>query len=320
MVYFSIYTRQAAISEVLNTEEVFGTAAPNSDGHPQSILVMPVFDQIATSMNGRDVDGDSGATESDKINATNLGQSAGGSSSSIVGFVVAVIPWSLFFQNVLADGHDGNLAVLRESCGQVFTYRIDGGTATFVGNVDGHDPGYKHNYWVQSTDFATSKGDRTAVSENSLNDHCEYELQIFPSADAEAVYTSNKPWIFTVGVVTVVLFTSLVFFLYDLLVSRQKKVIMASAVKTNAIVESLFPSTVRDKLFNAERKKEAGKKNNKGNHHKRDTFKNKLRFGTPDTTIGTGASHDDEDDALGIGNESNLFDAVSAPIADLFPE
>jgi hypothetical protein len=43
-------------------------------------------------------------------------------------------------------------------------------------------------------------------------------------------------------------FTSLVFLLYDRLVERRQKV-MSTAVQSSAIVSSLFPSQVRDRLF-----------------------------------------------------------------------
>jgi hypothetical protein len=43
-------------------------------------------------------------------------------------------------------------------------------------------------------------------------------------------------------------FTSLVFLLYDRLVERRQKKVMSTAVQSSAIVSSLFPSQVRDRL------------------------------------------------------------------------
>jgi hypothetical protein len=47
-------------------------------------------------------------------------------------------------------------------------------------------------------------------------------------------------------------FTSAVFLLYDWMVEQRQRKVMASAVHTSAIVSSLFPSTVRDRLFKAD--------------------------------------------------------------------
>jgi hypothetical protein len=234
LVEFVIYTRQAAISEVVDTELLFGTSAPQKGLDPQSILVLPVFEET------------------------------GNVDSTIIGHVIAVIPWGLFFQNVLQAGHDGIHAVLRESCGERkdFTYKIDGGNATFLGLGDYHDPAY--NGMVRTARFAAYEGDLTRVSGGDLNsdDHCEYTLDVYPSEVFEAAYETNRPIVFTVGVLLVFAFTSAVFVLYDVLVGRRQKAVNRVAVKSNAIVASLFPSQVRDKLYQAA--DAAEKKNNHG--------------------------------------------------------
>jgi hypothetical protein len=60
---------------------------------------------------------------------------------------------------------------------------------------------------------------------------------------------TNNPIIFTVCAVLIFAFTSAVFMVYDWMVERRQRKVMASAVHTSAIVSSLFPSTVRDRLF-----------------------------------------------------------------------
>jgi hypothetical protein len=45
------------------------------------------------------------------------------------------------------------------------------------------------------------------------------------------------------------LFTSLVFALYDRGVERRQRMVMTSAERSSTIVSSLFPSTVRDRLY-----------------------------------------------------------------------
>jgi hypothetical protein len=112
LVEFAIFTRKSAISEVLDTEQLFGTAAPQKGKDPQSIIVLPVF------------------------------ADTGDPTSDIIGHIVAVIPWGLFFQDVLQEGQNGVYAVLRESCGSSFTYVVNGRNATFMAEEDVHDTAY----------------------------------------------------------------------------------------------------------------------------------------------------------------------------------
>jgi NAD-dependent dihydropyrimidine dehydrogenase PreA subunit len=67
----------------------------------------------------------------------------------------------------------------------------------------------------------------------------------------EADYKTNDPIIFTVCAVLIFAFTSAVFLVYDRLVEKRQKTVMTTAVHTSAIVSSLFPSTVRGRLFEA---------------------------------------------------------------------
>jgi hypothetical protein len=63
------------------------------------------------------------------------------------------------------------------------------------------------------------------------------------------VYSTSNPIIYTSMAVMIFVFTSMVFLLYDFMVERRQKLVMSTAVRTNAIVSSLFPEAVRDKLF-----------------------------------------------------------------------
>jgi hypothetical protein len=51
--------------------------------------------------------------------------------------------------------------------------------------------------------------------------------------------------------VTVAIFVCviLLFFLYDILVERRQRRVMASAAKSDAMINSLFPAVIRDRLF-----------------------------------------------------------------------
>jgi hypothetical protein len=99
----------------------------------------------------------------------------------------------------------------------------------------------------------------------------------------ESDYKSSDPTIFTVCAVLIFAFTSVVFLVYDRLVEKRQKTVLTSATHTSAIVSSLFPSNVRDRLFDA---------------------------ANGCTSNGTGLG----ETLISVGNR-----LVSGPIADLYP-
>jgi hypothetical protein len=62
-------------------------------------------------------------------------------------------------------------------------------------------------------------------------------------------YTTRDPVLFTVCAVLIFAFSSAVFFVYDSLVEKRQKKVMTTAVQSSAIVSSLFPSAVRERMF-----------------------------------------------------------------------
>jgi hypothetical protein len=78
---------------------------------------------------------------------------------------------------------------------------------------------------------------------------CPFTLRAYPSDDMENVYTTSNPIIFTVAAVLIFAFSSLIFIAYDCMVERRQKLVMKTAVQSTAIVSSLFPSVVRDRLY-----------------------------------------------------------------------
>jgi hypothetical protein len=102
--------------------------------------------------------------------------------------------------------------------------------------------------WLLDLD-SFSMGSRSYSGLKVVNDTCPYFLRLFPSQTMENDYTSNDPILFTICAVLIFAFTSAVFIVYDRLVEKRQKTVMSSAVHTSAIVSSLFPSTVRGRLF-----------------------------------------------------------------------
>jgi hypothetical protein len=60
---------------------------------------------------------------------------------------------------------------------------------------------------------------------------------------------NSEPFIYTLLVAGVFLVTSLIFILYDQLVSRRQRIVMKKPVLSAVIVSSLYPKQVRDRIF-----------------------------------------------------------------------
>ena len=64
--------------------------------HPHALLMVPVFDKLHDP------------------------------NSDIVAFYMGVVPFDRYFAKLLPEGVDGIFCVLRNSCGQSYTYELDG--------------------------------------------------------------------------------------------------------------------------------------------------------------------------------------------------
>lgn len=80
--------------------------------------------------------------------------------STIVSIMIVAFAWDAAWRSLLPTGVDGIFAVLRNSCGQAFTYEISGPDALYRGEGDLHDIEYD-SYEV--------------VQDLSLHSHAEFE-------------------------------------------------------------------------------------------------------------------------------------------------
>jgi class 3 adenylate cyclase len=188
-----------------------------------------------------------------------------GEERELVGILMTTLYWKVYFTDVLPPGADGIYVVLESDAkaeNQTITYRIDGPSVTYLGGGDHHDTSFDHLEEYQDiTEFIR---DRASVRTRSytaaeLNDeYIHYTLRVYPSTDLQDDYVTSKPIVYTVVVASVFLFSSLVFLAYDCLVERRQTVVMDKAIKASAVVSSLFPEAVRDRIYNQhdEKKKE----------------------------------------------------------------
>jgi class 3 adenylate cyclase len=195
----------------------------------------------------------------------------------------AVFHWQSYFRNILPlNTPDMNL-VLTNSCQGHFTYIMYGNKIEPVGEGDLHDREYEDSEEGTSFEGLEDVGDGTEFGLKLNQDECRYSLSVYPTQDYYEEYNTNTPVIMTIIVamvrfiITVLLscvawweaaahltsclvalfsplfqifvFAMCMFFFYDYLVERRQRIIMAKAQQTTAIVSSLFPKAVRERLM-----------------------------------------------------------------------
>lgn len=82
-----------------------------------------------------------------------------------------------------------------------------------------------------------------------LDGHCRYRFLSYPTQDIWNEHHNSEPLNFAMVVAMIFLFASIMFVLYDCLVTRRQRIITNRALQTNAIVASLFPASVRKRMY-----------------------------------------------------------------------
>lgn len=78
---------------------------------------------------------------------------------------------------------------------------------------------------------------------------CYYSISIYPSQQFSDEYDNATPAVLSALVSFVFLFAIGMFFLYDRLVERRQALVLRKALQSTAIVSSLFPKNVRDRIM-----------------------------------------------------------------------
>jgi len=165
--------------------------------------------------------------------------------SEIVGFVCSLLPWDRYIQNLLPTSITGITVVLRNTCGQSFTYAVDGPQASYVGVGDLHETAYDEFETVISFQGSLHGG----RNQSATNSECFYSFSVYPTEVLEKEYNSKTPTTMAVAVACAFLLMSLTFVGYEVFVSKKNKKMVSQAARTNKIVSSIFPSNVRDRIL-----------------------------------------------------------------------
>ena len=122
---------------------------------------------------------------------------------------------------------------------------------------------------------------------------CSYRLLVFPTVETHGHFLTNRPVVVEMIVGLLFLFTVSVLLGYDCLVERRQRKVLAAVQRSNALVGSLFPQAVRDRLHMQSLKLEAA----------------------PKLRLKTFMANDNKGVSKIESSERNVAD----PIADLFP-
>lgn len=253
---FSDSSRNTALQQMMATsnpiysrvfyQDVFDETKEDSEFETRAVLYFPVFDTFV-----------------------------GG---EVSGAVSAEFNWEDSFRYILPAHATGIVCVLENTCGQTFTYVIQGEDTVFMGTGDLHDPHYDemeisttyedflHTYNAaalfndySSQEYSSSSTSSTSTSTKEATDSerrildsadgCLYLVRIYPSTEFESLYHTTDAMFYAGIVALVFVFTSIIFISYDCLVQRRQNQVMSTAARANAIIDSLFPAMVRDRVF-----------------------------------------------------------------------
>jgi Adenylate and Guanylate cyclase catalytic domain len=144
--------------------------------------------------------------------------------------------------------------VVDSPCNEKFTYQIFGSEVKYLGVGDSHDRKYGYLERIgKPADFTTSTTHKEEYSGLPLiKDSCPYTLYLYPSELMKSDFKTSNGAVFMVSTFVIFIFTSMVFYIYDWKVQQRQNRVTSTARQSSAILSSLFPSNVRDQLYETE--------------------------------------------------------------------
>jgi class 3 adenylate cyclase len=185
-----------------------------------------------------------------------------GDKKLVVASINMELEWKVFLENGIEPTF-GNpiLAIVENSCGGQFTFNVTGPLAVYGGEGDLH-PSLEVDYSPRETTleaFADIFNDH-GLRPIDLESGCNFKITLHPSSEFKDEFMTMKPENFRVIVMGSFIFITLIFLVYDRLIERRQNRIVTAAERSDAIVRSLFPTKVRDQLYEHAKKREEQRK------------------------------------------------------------
>jgi len=300
------------LDQVCPPESFYGPILPSTDDNgdhgtqPHIMLMQPITQNF-----------DDHAHEYGKDEKHHEERHVDQENNPVVAIIVGIFQFDAYLQNVLHEGANGVEAVVKNSCGDIATYLLNGPEAVLVdGLQDTHSTEYER--YKQVVEFEPFPWHEGEDDESDVN--CHYEIEVYPTTVIYEKYHTNKPAMLTLGVVIVFAFTCLVFFVYDRFVQMRQEKVLDTAQRSNAIVASLFPAEVRKRLMYGKDRKDKSKSKKssilmntrpaEGPKFRLNNFLNESNVAGGEATSNATPATQADVDKKGM---------VDAPIADLFP-
>jgi len=231
--------------------------------------------------------------------------------ANIVAFYFLIVPWERYFMNLLPSGKNGFDIVLDDSCGTVVTFAIDGPDAFLKGAGDLHDRKYDSLGvgWAYKDSFREMVKIVDYDPSTKGANECIYQLYVYPTDTFKDLYTSDDPLTYAIAVSLIFVFTAVVFLAYDWTVARRQNKVLRTATRTQAIVASLFPENVQERILQEAENKDADQT----------TFTPRFRSNRTKDQL-RNFLNEAEDDSPPADAGNKTMSLKSRPIADLFPE
>jgi hypothetical protein len=222
----------AQLSKVVDVSKILGGEQWTK---PESLLVQPILRSYVGTTTTSDV-------------------------GQIVANIVAAFSWDNFLANLYATDHDPMITVIHPNCGTdesdiPFSYQLNGPDVIYLGQGDFHDTKFDDIVVVVDVDDAvgiTLSGTTSEDGDDLMEGQCDYTISIYPTVAFEESSTSNAPVIYTTIVVLMFTILATVFMFYDIGATRRQREAQEEAARSNAIVNSLFPAEIRDRLLQEE--------------------------------------------------------------------
>ena len=173
----------------------------------------------------------------------------------LAGLIHTNLFWRLYFTDILPPDIQGIICVVSNSFNQTFSYQVDGPHAQFLGHVDPTHLYQDYEEMGKEIDINSYLQRRTKPETRSYTTvplhetFGRYQLKVYPSKITEQEFQSKQPLTYTLVVAAVFSFTVLVFVLFDTLVQRRQRFVRNKALQSGALVSSLFPEQVQNRLM-----------------------------------------------------------------------
>ena len=188
----------------------------------------------------------------------------------VVGSLLFKCDWRDFFV-----GHNKTplVVVVENSCGQQVTFEVSWQGVTILGNGSLHDAAfgdmellsdYLNMSILRDIDEYPAQAPTTTMYQEvpvlgvSSSHACRYRIRIYPTQDLHNEMNTQRPalYAFTVAM-QLFFFAGVLFVAYDFMIRKRQDEILEQAAKSTALVESLFPSQVRDQVMESTTRRDA---------------------------------------------------------------